>query len=735
YEKISRKAFIKHFVYAFFYYINFRSYILQKETARHDRLCAAQDDPDALEALERAPKETKEPVLPKTPSKAQHESPSVAATPPPAEKPTKKARRPRKQASTSASSVVPLTVTNEASSDAATSSAACHESQKQLHPGLTDVKDIKVERDSKDLQLQKKQHHQLAEINSDMAVNVSIKLEQPSIKQEPIPVPTPEPDSRSTTPSGAVRPISQQLPSPVVPASPGKPYMEEPLHAASAPSPAAANLRSPSVTGHGAAVECLQHLTSMTSPQGSGAAVSVPPSPSGQVACPALPSTHNPLESHHIHQPQSQDEEVVVAVPSQPTTTLQTGVQVAQGEPCAAAVSSATPVASSMTPVGADTGSSAGGALSLPHGLSPPAGSCGPNLSASSSIIGAVSDAAGGGNSSSSSCSSVSSNATVVCGNGSGSSGSNAALPLHVHVLPTEGGVNLTGVRPASAGAASAGAATPVSSIADRDPEPALAALHRNGFPPSPASSSTSTETTSTGAPIAIAPVSSNANGSAANANISFAGYQPTEAKRLALAPEAFAGTGPSSHPHHHPLFSASPLAVPIGSQAQKQGSIPNNASTGGAVSSSVNPGPLGNATSDHPLLQGGACTNTSLSSLSQLSQSLQPTGKQATPIIEGTTSGSATVTGGLRHSVGGCPGSGPVPMSVASCVSSHYSQTPFIGAASAPSSAPSTSLPVSLSNVHSGGTSSTSTAPAASTHTTNTLTSLVFANKAWQPN
>lgn len=210
---------------------------------RHDRLRAAQDDPDALEALERTQKDAKEMSLSKTPSKVQHESPaSVSATPPPAEKATKKARRQRKQASTSTSSIAPPSITSEASNDAASSSSASQENQK--HSSLKDVKDIKVERDSRELETHS-QSQKKAEISTDVLTGVSVKVEPPTVKQEPMAISTPEPDSRSTTPSGALRPSGQQLLSPTTaPASPGKAYVDEPLQHSS---PVATNSRSSSI--------------------------------------------------------------------------------------------------------------------------------------------------------------------------------------------------------------------------------------------------------------------------------------------------------------------------------------------------------------------------------------------------------------------------------------------------------------------------------------------------------
>lgn len=371
-----------------------------------------------------------------------------------------------------------------------------------------------------------------------------------------------------------------------------------------------------------------------------------------------------------------------------PSGTSLVGVHVGPLEPCTSAASPATP-GSATTPLGADAGTTstgvgtlAGGAVApdvhvgvramspLPHGLSPSAGSGCPPLpvSASSPIIGAVSDAAGGGNSSSSSCSSVSSNATVLCSggssssNGSGNSGCTgqqaASLPLHVHVLPTEGGVGVAETGPASAGttaiaAAGGGSAEPdpaesssspvdgasAASASTDEPSnvsrsvsaestatrpastptptgagghtPALGALHRNGFPPSPASSSSTSTETSTGAivgSLAAGPGqqtgTGSSNGNAAivaasaaastAADVSFAGYPPPDAKRLALDPEQFGRTGTPGHPHLHPLFSPS-AAVSAGGQTTKPAPI--------ATSAAVN-SQLPAATSDHLLLQ-----------------------------------------------------------------------------------------------------------------------------------
>lgn len=213
----------------------------QKETLRHDRLRAAQDDPDALEALERATsREAKDVALPKTPSKTQHEPTSMAATPSPVEKSTKKVRRPRKPASNSSGSVPQLTASNDATDDVASSSAAVQDGQKPSQSAIREtVKDIKVEqRDTKDLHSLKRQHQQ-ADVGAEMTMDAIVKMEQPNIKQEPMAA-TPEPDSRSTTPSGPIRVSGQP--------SPGKVYSEEPNHTTPTASPVATCLRSPSVT-------------------------------------------------------------------------------------------------------------------------------------------------------------------------------------------------------------------------------------------------------------------------------------------------------------------------------------------------------------------------------------------------------------------------------------------------------------------------------------------------------
>lgn len=115
---------------------------------------------------------------------------------------------------------------------------------------------------------------------------------------------------------------------------------------------------------------------------------------------------------------------------------------------------------------------------------------------------------------------------------------------------------------------------------------------------------------------------------------------------------------------------------------------------------------------------------NASLSSLSQLSQSLQPTGK-ATPMVEGTAPERATPTGVSRHPTS-------IPSPAAPCRPGHYSPLPFIGSASGGAAVATGQGSVQLTAAAAAGSSSVSSTT--STHTTNTLTNLVFSKQGWQP-